>query len=181
MCTKFFSIKDLERFTVFNLFYLYFTFQQKLWKKKYDFSKANKVIREVTKNTQQKQKNNLSPADQLSTKDDNKSCDKCGVESETNSTNLKTSELSDSTNKDGHVSDKPVERIPENRSPKQNNTSNSNQSDKCDSHNSMTINVEETCSSSGAITDEGEIRLRSEEKKMVRIITFFVHLYLVYD
>ena len=151
--------------------------QQKLWKKKYDFAKANKVIREVTKNNQEKQVKKPMPDNQQTTSSAEENCDKCGQDLEPNCKEVATpqtiagnaKECSEITN-----SEKKIECCSENgSSPMQRNISSSSQDVKCDTPSSVVKNTEEIGTFSGAITDEGEIRMRPEEKKRVSNVPFY--------
>lgn len=119
-----------------------FTFQQKLWKKKYDFSKANRIIKEVTRPQGQHQQQEKQKTES--------NCD----------TNVPCEAKSASNN----VVDSNIAGANTAAEQEQNTGLESTQEKITDCERPTPA---ERFSPSGAVTDEGEIRLRPEEKRKV--------------
>ena len=159
-----------------------FHFQQTLLKKKYDFSKANRIIREVNKSLQ-REKTDQFPAQESglpSNKSDSKALDD---KKEVNLTET-LHNVTDSSEMCSHQDNIKgvLEAQAENRSEDTNSglQNNENNNSSVGNDNPCEIVAEKTeternHSLSGAVTDDGEIRIRPEERKHVSLclMTFY--------
>ena len=153
-----------------------FHFQQILWKKKYDFSKANRIIREVTKSSQREKTNTFSAQESglPCNKSDSRALDD-GKEANLPETSQNVADSSDvCSHQDIKIaSDGPAEnRCEDTNSGLQNAEGTSGPVENDNPREFVAETTERNHSLSGTLTNEGEIRIRPEERKHVSLFVF---------
>ncbi len=165
---------------------IHFSLQQKLWKRKYNFAKANRIIKLVTKD--QKQRPNAQ-------NQDDQGASSCEVLAVSSSSAAENASQVNSKPEDIAPSAPELKAIPPSDTasqtspaPPSNNSSVSSVNSEVNCGSVPSVNTG-TCvavssdaalsqrprfSQSGTLTDEGEIRIRPVEKRKVRALVLFV-------
>ena len=151
-----------------------FHFQQILWKKKYDFSKANRIIREVTKSSQREKTNTFSAQESglPCNKSDSRSIDDDKKVNLTETSHKVTDSSSVCSHQDIKGVSDAESRVEDTNSDLQHAERYSSSVKDDNPHEFVAESTERNHSLSGTLTDEGEIRIRPEERKHVSLFVF---------